>query len=168
MGPISCFLLNQLLLNWRNNLFIEQQTRWNCINGYVGIFFFNLEKYLWLTDGDWSQTNHISVMCLYILTNIWILFCQYDSVSKRTLAALGARYSSMVEHSLMVWWVLRSIPHGPTKPILVPASAGVTKAVCGMVHIKEPSLLIRKSNPCGGSRFLLAIRVVLSYMSDAI
>ena len=35
---------------------------------------------------------------------------------------------------------------------------GVTKAVvfaivCGMVHIKEPLLLIVKSNLCGGSRF---------------
>ena len=26
--------------------------------------------------------------------------------------------------------------------------------VCGMVHIKEPLLLIGKSSPCGGSGFL--------------
>ena len=38
----------------------------------------------------------------------------------------------------------------------------VTKAVvcypvCGMVYIKEPLLLIRKSSPCGGSGFPLSI-----------
>ena len=27
--------------------------------------------------------------------------------------------------------------------------------VCGMLHIKEPLLLIGKSSPCGGSRFPL-------------
>ena len=30
-------------------------------------------------------------------------------------------------------------------------------SVCGMVHIKEPLLLIGKSNPCGGSRFHLSL-----------
>ena len=40
---------------------------------------------------------------------------------------------------------------------------GVTKAVVciypvyGMVHIKEPLLLIRKSSPCGGSGFPLSL-----------
>ena len=29
--------------------------------------------------------------------------------------------------------------------------------VCGMVHIKEPLLLIGKSGPCGGSRFPLSL-----------
>ena len=30
---------------------------------------------------------------------------------------------------------------------------GMCYTVCGMVHIKEPLLLIGKSSPCGGSRF---------------
>ena len=34
---------------------------------------------------------------------------------------------------------------------------GMCYPVCGMVHIKEPLLLIRKSNPCGGSRFPLSL-----------
>ena len=29
--------------------------------------------------------------------------------------------------------------------------------VCGMMHIKEPLLLIRKSSPCGGSGFPLSL-----------
>ena len=37
-------------------------------------------------------------------------------------------------------------------------TTGVTKAVCGMVHIKEHLLLVRKSSPCsGGGGFPLAI-----------
>ena len=31
--------------------------------------------------------------------------------------------------------------------------------VCGMVHIKEPLLLIGKSSLCGGSGFLLSLSV---------
>ena len=30
---------------------------------------------------------------------------------------------------------------------------GMCYPVCGMVHIKEPLLLIGKSSPCGGTRF---------------
>ena len=41
---------------------------------------------------------------------------------------------------------------------------GMYYPVCGMVHIKEPLLLIGKSSPCGGSGFPLS----LSEWSDAI
>ena len=34
---------------------------------------------------------------------------------------------------------------------------GMYYHVCGMVHIKEPFLLIRKSSPCGGIRFPLSL-----------
>ena len=34
---------------------------------------------------------------------------------------------------------------------------GMYYPVCGMVHIKEPLLLIRKSSLCGGSRFHLSL-----------
>ena len=34
---------------------------------------------------------------------------------------------------------------------------GVCYPVCGMMHIKEPLLLIRKSSPCGGSLFPLSL-----------
>ena len=36
-------------------------------------------------------------------------------------------------------------------------SHGMFHPVCGMVHIKEPLLLIRKSSPCGGSGFPLSL-----------
>ena len=34
---------------------------------------------------------------------------------------------------------------------------GMCYPVCGMVHLKEPMLLIEKSSPCDGSRFLLLL-----------
>ena len=34
---------------------------------------------------------------------------------------------------------------------------GMCYPVCGMVHIKEPLLLIGKRSPCGGSRFPLSL-----------
>ena len=34
---------------------------------------------------------------------------------------------------------------------------GMYYPVCGMMHIKEPLLLIGKSSPCGGSRFPLLL-----------
>ena len=34
---------------------------------------------------------------------------------------------------------------------------GICYPVCGMVHIKEPLLLIRKISPCGGSGFPLSL-----------
>ena len=52
---------------------------------------------------------------------------------------------------------------GSIELVLVPASAprlvdsGMCNPICGMVHIKEPLLLIGKSSPCGGSRFSLSL-----------
>ena len=34
---------------------------------------------------------------------------------------------------------------------------GMCSPVCGMMHIKEPLLLIGKSSPCGGSGFPLSL-----------
>ena len=71
--------------------------------------------------------------------------------------------SSEVESSLMVWWVVGSIVHGVDplsyfsfQPVLhdwCNKGRGMCYLVCGMVHIKEPLLLIDKSSLCGGSGF---------------
>ena len=46
---------------------------------------------------------------------------------------------------------------------------GMYYPVCGMMHIKEPLLLIGKSSLCGGSGFsFVTIRMVFNHMSDAI
>ena len=76
----------------------------------------------------------------------------------------GAGHSSDVEHSLMVRWVVGSILNGVDplsyflfQPVLhnwCNKDCGMCYPVCGMVHIKEPLLLIDKSSLCGGSGFL--------------
>ena len=77
----------------------------------------------------------------------------------------GAGRSSEVERSLMVRWVVGSILHGVDplsyfsfQPVLhdwCNKGRGMCYPVCGMVHIKEPLLLIDKSSLCGGSGFPL-------------
>ena len=44
---------------------------------------------------------------------------------------------------------------------------GMSYPVCGMMHIKEPLLLINKSSPCGSSVFPISLSG-LYHMSDAI
>ena len=67
----------------------------------------------------------------------------------------------------MVRWVVGSILHGEPlnyfsfQPVFHDwgnKGRGMCYHVnlCGMVHIKEPLLLIGKSSPCGGSGFPLA------------
>ena len=80
-----------------------------------------------------------------------------------SVRSVGAGRSSEVERSLMVRWVVGSILHGVDplsyflfQPVLhdwCNKGRGVCYPVCGMVHIKEPLLLIDKSSPCGGSGF---------------
>ena len=75
----------------------------------------------------------------------------------------GAGRSSEVERSLMVRWVVGSILHGVDplsyfsfQPVLhdwCNKGRGMCYPVCGMVHIKEPLLLIDKSSLCGDSGF---------------
>ena len=80
-----------------------------------------------------------------------------------SIVVRGAGRSSEVERSLMVRWVVGSILHGVDplsyfsfQPVLhdwCNKGCGMCYPVCGMVHIKEPLLLIDKSSPCGGSGF---------------
>ena len=75
----------------------------------------------------------------------------------------GAGRSSELERSLVVRWVVGSILHGVDplsyfsfQPVLhdwCNKGRGMCYPVCGMVHIKEPLLLIDKSSLCGGSGF---------------
>ena len=89
----------------------------------------------------------------------------------------GAGRRSEVERSLMVRWVVGSILHGVVDPLsyfsFQPVlhdwcnkGRGMCYPVCGMVHIKEPLLLIDNSSICGGSGF--PFRMVLNHMPDAI
>ena len=91
---------------------------------------------------------------------------------------LGVERSSKVERSLMVRWVVGSILHGVDplscfsfQPVLhdwCNKGWGMCYPVCGMVHIKEPLLLIDKSSLCGGSGFPFSLSEWFLTMSDAI
>ena len=83
---------------------------------------------------------------------------RYTCLSHVVIHARGAGRSSEVERSLMVRWVVGSILHGVDplsyfsfQPVLHNNRRGMCYPVCGMVHIKEPLLLIDKSSLCGGS-----------------
>ena len=101
-------------------------------------------------------------MCItlkYIYSNF--LNMVYDNTLQAYSIKIGAGRSSEVE--LMVWWVVGSILHGVDplsyfsfQPVLHNwwyKGCGMCYPVCGMVHIKEPLLLIDKSSLCGGSGF---------------
>ena len=67
---------------------------------------------------------------------------------------LNFQFSLLVE----VW----SIGTGSSKHVISLVSVqmnecGMCYPVCGMVHIKEPLLLIGMSSPCGGSGFPLSL-----------
>ena len=76
------------------------------------------------------------------------------------------------ECSIMVRWVVGSILHGGLiEPVLhdrCNKGRGMCHPVCGMMHIKEPLLLIGKSSPCGGSGFPLSLSEWSFTMSDTI
>ena len=86
---------------------------------------------------------------------------------------LGAGRSSEVR------WVVGSILRGVDplsyfsfQPVLhdwYNKCHGMFYHVCGMVHIKEPLLLIDKGSLCGGSGFPFSLsEMVVNHMSDAI
>ena len=92
-------------------------------------------------------------------TDTWIA----SFIQLTGLLSWGAGRSSEVERSLMVRWVVGSILHGvdplsyfsfqPVLHDLCNKGHGLCYPVCGMVHIKEPLLLLDKSSPCGSSGF---------------
>ena len=94
--------------------------------------------------------------------NTFYVYMTSDT-SWAALSDQGAGRSSEVERSLMVRWVIGSILHGVDplryfsfQPVLhdwCNKGCGMCYPVCGMVHIKEPLLLIDKSSLCGNSGF---------------
>ena len=111
--------------------------------------------------------------CLFVVVARHMRVCRADInrlcvlsnniESTRDRQRSGAGRSSEVERSLMVRWVVGSILHGVDplsyfsfQPVLhnwCNNGRGMCYPVCGMVHIKEPLLLIDKSSLCGGSGF---------------
>ena len=108
-----------------------------------------------------SRPKHKSI-------HIWFLSKLYLDLNvhwydfNRLFYCWAARCSSVVRafaHGAMgglidpSWWTHWAISRSNQCSM-----TGVSKVVvCGMMHIKEPFLLIGKSNPCGGSGFPLSL-----------
>ena len=113
--------------------------------------------------------SQVHLPCQGMLGNLWIAKKRELALGdlRVTLCCLtvdrGAGRSSEVEHSLIVRWVVGSILHGvdplsyfSLQPVLhdwCNKGRVMCYPVCGMMHIKEPLLLIDKSSLCGGSWF---------------
>ena len=139
------------------------------------------ELYNWRTQTDDNTDGQTSV-CALVKNNIGQCVCTDEPAviwpngsnsffylilpmrwTSSSLHKRGAGRSSEVERSLMVRWVVGSILHGVDplsyfsyQPVLhdwCNKGRGMCYPVCGMVHIKEPLLLIDKSSLCGGSGF---------------
>ena len=100
-------------------------------------------------------------------TEVEDLSSRYMNGSNVFSCAGGAARSSEVERSLMVRWVVGSILHGVDplsyfsfQPVLhdwCNKGHGMCYTVCGMVHIKEPLLLIDKNSPLSLSNWSFTI-----------
>ena len=111
-------------------------------------------------DGLHSKDNNMAMLTIH---DIRVIFFMTNNLFAKHLYTEGAGRSSEVERSLMVRWVIGSILHGVDPlsyflfhPVLhdwCNKGHGMCYPVCGMVHIKEPLLLICKSSLCGGSGF---------------
>ena len=96
-----------------------------------------------------------------------LFYFTFHAYTKVATCSSGRDVAPWLERSLMVRWVVGSILHGvdplsyfSLQPVLhdwCNKGRGLCYPVCGMVHIKEPLLLIGKSSPCGGSGFPLSL-----------
>ena len=126
-----------------------------CVRTYVRTF---LPAYLHTAIHQSLQRSIHRCIYLCVCVCVYIYIYIY-----RSLALSRAGRSSEVERSLMVRWVAGSILHGVDplsyfmfQPVLhdwCNKGRGMCYAVSGMVHIKEPLLLIDKCSLCGGSGF---------------
>ena len=129
----------------------------------------NFAIYMGRKEMFYLTTHSTHFIYGYMASDIWLRTilivrketrCRHIGYSYRLT---GAGRSSEVERSLMVRWVVGSILHGVDplsyfsfQPVLhdwCNKGRGMCYPVCGMVHIKEPLLLIDKSSLCGGSGF---------------
>ena len=79
----------------------------------------------------------------------------YNYLASRTEMYLHGKIvhslcNGSLDQSFMSYFSFQPVLHGWYN-----IACGMCYSVCGMVHIKEPFLLIGKSSPCGGSRFSL-------------
>ena len=111
-------------------------------------------KYCFLLDN--AKEYNFDIVLLFVWMDDWFL-----NVTPLNYKHFGSEMLLMVERPLIVWWGVRSILHGGPRAIYRShqcSTIGVTKVVWyvdyypvgGMVHLKAPLLIIRKSSPWSG------------------
>ena len=80
-----------------------------------------------------------------------------DRVTVGMVVLLGLKCGSLHQYSGEVWTEIFLDMFQPVLHDSYNRGHGMCYPVCGMVHIKEPLLLIGKSNPCGSSGFPLSL-----------
>ena len=115
----------------------------NCIIEVYWLVLTNYNRWSMMKLQPISKTNYNSSPC-----SRTAMLLKWEPPPLCSVPSPGAGRSSEVERSLMVRWVVGSILHDWCNK-----GCGMYYPVCGMVHIKEPLLLIDKSSLCGGSGF---------------
>ena len=115
------------------------------------------------TNKTWISKNGIVENSLRILDLYWTpetdSMNPWGSIEHRLrTTGLKQKYSIPFKCSLNNFdSVINSFTLHHIPAALVHSLLWIQPVLCGMVHIKEPLLLIEKSNPCGGSRFPLSL-----------
>ena len=88
------------------------------------------------------------------------LICSIHYWLHSTIVLRGKSVRSWCDESLDRSIMVDPLSYFLIQPVLhdwCNKGCGMCYPVCEMMHIKEPLLLIRKSSPCGGSRFPLSL-----------
>ena len=119
------------------------------------LFFFNFNKdiifcvypaILALRD---NYTAHSALGSALDLPRVAVFYTDFKHQPRREC-------SSVVDHHCTVRWIVGSIPHGghfSFQPVFhwINEVCGMCYPVYGMMHIKDPLLLVGKSNSCSGA-----------------
>ena len=108
---------------------------------------FVIDHFLWFVPSDATHLQSIGT--------IWWLVCDRSLSVNYTIWCDSSAINHFIDLYHLMWLIsfceLYHLHDWCTK------GRGMCYPVCGMVHIKEPLLLIGKSSPCGGSRFPLSL-----------
>ena len=153
MDPLRYFWLQPVLHNW-------------CTKGYgvnypvCGVVYIKDPLPLIEISSPWSDSTGFSL----ILSGL-LLYIQHDiTINKmHSVCYKGARCSSVVRafaHGAMGHRINPSLGYFSFQPVphdWCNKGCGMCYPVCGMMHIKEPLLLIEKSSLCGSRGFPLSL-----------
>ena len=118
---------------------------------FIAFLFFSLHFCFFHCISLFLTPNSHCFSCWGVVKHSFILFCTlcdnkvtcFLNLMSVTLPKLGINLTICSFQPVLHDWCNKG--------------CGMYYPVCGMVHIKETLLLIRKSSPCGGSGFPLSL-----------